>query len=59
MTEADGRLLAAEIATLPEKVSKILENTDTIRAIARNSAMSRTSSISAVVPTSLWRWKGR
>jgi glucosamine--fructose-6-phosphate aminotransferase (isomerizing) len=35
MTEADGRLLAAEIATLPEKVSKILENTDTIRAIAR------------------------
>jgi len=35
MSEADGRLLAAEIAALPEKVAKILQNTDVIRSIAR------------------------
>jgi glucosamine--fructose-6-phosphate aminotransferase (isomerizing) len=34
MSEADGRVLAEEIASLPDKVRTILRNTDTIREIA-------------------------
>jgi glutamine---fructose-6-phosphate transaminase (isomerizing) len=34
MSEADGKILAAEIASLPDKVAKILENTDNIKRIA-------------------------
>jgi glucosamine--fructose-6-phosphate aminotransferase (isomerizing) len=34
MSEADGRVLAEEIASLPDKVRTILRNTDTIQAIA-------------------------
>jgi glucosamine--fructose-6-phosphate aminotransferase (isomerizing) len=34
MSEADGKILAAEIASLPDKVESILKNTDTIKAIA-------------------------
>jgi glucosamine--fructose-6-phosphate aminotransferase (isomerizing) len=34
MSEADGKILAEEIASLPDKVAAILKNTDTIRAIA-------------------------
>jgi glucosamine--fructose-6-phosphate aminotransferase (isomerizing) len=35
MSEADGRVLAEEIASLPDKVRTILRNTETIQAIAR------------------------
>jgi glucosamine--fructose-6-phosphate aminotransferase (isomerizing) len=34
MSEADGRVLAEEIASLPDKVRAILRNTETIKAIA-------------------------
>jgi glucosamine--fructose-6-phosphate aminotransferase (isomerizing) len=34
MSEADGKVLAEEIDSLPDKVAKILENTETIRRIA-------------------------
>jgi glutamine---fructose-6-phosphate transaminase (isomerizing) len=34
MSEADGKVLAAEIDSLPEKVAAVLKNTDNIRAIA-------------------------
>jgi len=34
MSETEGKVLAAEIAALPAKVARILENTDTIREIA-------------------------
>jgi glucosamine--fructose-6-phosphate aminotransferase (isomerizing) len=35
MTEADGKVLAGAIASLPDKVAQILENTDPILRIAR------------------------
>jgi len=35
MSEADGKVLAEEIASLPDKVRTILQNTETIKAIAQ------------------------